>query len=96
MALPTYWREAASVILVGRVSPPRGKADSKVLMMKRSEKVQGLLHTHARTHTHTHTHAQFRFSGVRVNLQMYFLSRCLSCLVRLSFREEQSVRETIQ
>ena len=48
MALPTYWREAASVMLVGRYSPPRkSTADSKVLMMKRSEKVQ---------HTHTHTH----------------------------------------
>ena len=54
MALPTYWREAASVILVGRYSPPRkSTADSKVLMMKRSEKVQHLFHTH--THTHTHT-----------------------------------------
>ena len=38
MALPTYWREAASVILVGRTNQPSG-AESKVLMMKRSEKV---------------------------------------------------------
>ena len=61
MALPTYWREAASVMLVGRYSPPRkSTADSKVLMMKRSEKVQ---HTH--THTLTHT---FRFVVLTVNL----------------------------
>ena len=40
MALPTYWREAASVIIVGRSSlPGKSTADSKVLMMKRSEKV---------------------------------------------------------
>ena len=59
MALPRYWREAASVMLVGRYSPPRkSTADSKVLMMKRSEKVQ---------HTHTHTH-KFRFVVLTVNL----------------------------
>ena len=41
MALPTYWREAASVIVVGRTNQLNRvtKADSKVLMMKRSEKV---------------------------------------------------------